>query len=73
MLDIFYAKVVNNKGKGDITHCVAPQARSDGDRSIAVGGKNFLELVVCMFFGLGETIHALADFDIDVLVVNEGA
>ena len=65
---IFDAKVVNNKGEGDVTRCMIPEGRGAGDRRISKLGEGYFRPVIGNAAGLFETLHAFADLHVDPTV-----
>jgi hypothetical protein len=67
--DVFYAKVVDDKGELDWTGLVFLKAWCVFGRDVAECGKVFAQLVVGDDAGLRESVHALADFIVNISVV----
>ncbi len=70
--NIFDAKVVDNKAEGDRAGGMMEEARSVFGRTVAKGGKMFDKAVVCKDSSLREAVHAFANLDHDIAVVDEG-
>ena len=68
--DVFYAKVVDVEGELDRPGLVFPKAWCVFGRDVAKCGKVFALLVGGDDAGLREAVHALADFNVNVSVVN---
>lgn len=63
---VFDAKIINSESEGGATIGVTPKTWSVWDWMITVWGKMCLELIVGKYGGFFESVHAFADFDIDV-------
>ena len=70
-VDVFDTKIINNQHEGKVVQSMFPQAQGDWHWSEPMWGKEFGEAVIGNVAGLGEPIHAFADFNVDVLVVDE--
>jgi hypothetical protein len=68
--DVFYTKVVDNEGELDRPGLVFPKAWCVFGRDVAECGKVLTQLVVGDDAGLREAVHARADFNVNVSVVN---
>ena len=62
----FDAEVINRESERGATIGVAPEAGSVRDREVTVRGKVRGELIIRKDGGFLETVHTLADFDVDV-------
>jgi hypothetical protein len=69
--DVFYAKVIDDEGKGDGSGFVAPEPRGEVGRLVAVLGQVLFEALIGDDASLGQTIHAFSNFDVDPSVVHE--
>jgi hypothetical protein len=69
--DVFYAKVIDDEGKGDGPGFVAPEPRGEVGRLVAVLGQVLFEALIGNDASLGQTIHAFSNFDVDPSVVHE--
>ena len=65
---IFDAKVVDNKGEGDVTRHMLPESGGTGDSRISKLGKVDFQPVIGDAEGLFETRHDFADLHIDPAV-----
>ena len=69
---VFDAKVIYHQSKDKVTVEVLPEASGDRHGDIAMGEQEFGKAVIGNASGLGEAVHALADFNEDVAIVLEG-
>jgi hypothetical protein len=70
-VSVFDTKVINNESKNDVTCVVFPQAGGDGCRGIAIGCKEGSEAVISNLTSLRKAVHAAANFNINVVVMDE--
>ncbi len=63
------AKVVHNKTEHDVARVMPPKAVREWERCVPVGLEEGNELVVGDASGLWQSVHATADFDVDVSIV----
>jgi hypothetical protein len=61
----FYPKVVNNEAENDTASEVTPEARSVLALVVTLFGQSLFKELVYDDAGLGEALHAFANFDID--------
>ena len=66
--DIFDAKVVNDKGEGDVTHHMLTESRGTGDRHISKLGEVYFKPFIGDGDGFFETRCAFTDLHIDPAV-----
>jgi hypothetical protein len=64
-VDYFYHKVINNKAENDTAPDVTPEAWSVLALVVTLFGQSLFEELVGDDAGLGEAVHAFANFDID--------
>ena len=69
--NVLDAEVVDDKSEGDGPSGVAEETRCVSSGGVAVKGEVFLEAVVCKDAGLGKAVHAFADLNHDLVVVDE--
>lgn len=69
--DVLHAKIVDNKGEGDRPGGVAPQARGQGGRGVTVRCKEGSETVGQFARLVGESVHAFADLNVDVVTMDK--
>ena len=70
-VDVFNTKIINNQRESEWTGVVLPKAWRDRDRGITEGRKELGQAIVGDFSGLREAIHAFANFNLDIVIVNE--
>ena len=68
-VSVLDSKIVNDQGEDEVGFVVAPQPGGDRNGSVAFGGEERGELVVGNASGLRESVHAAADFGVDVTFV----
>jgi hypothetical protein len=78
MLGVFTAnildtKIVDDKGENDRAGRVLEKARGVSTLVVAMGGKVRDKGIICNFSSLGKAVHAFADLDINVAVMDKGA
>ena len=71
LVDIFDTEIINHEGERKGAGGMGPQARRDGYRGIAVRREELDETIIGEASGLGQAVHALSNFDVDMTVVNE--
>ena len=71
LADIFDSKVVNDERARDRSGFVVPKTRGEVGRFVPVLVEVFFEALVGDDAGLWETVHALADFDVDPPILNK--
>jgi hypothetical protein len=64
------AKIVHHETEHDVSRVMPPKAVREWERCVPVGLEEGNELVVGDASGLWQTVHATADFDIDVSIVD---
>jgi hypothetical protein len=69
--DVFYAKVIDDKGKGDGPGLVAPEPRGEVGWLVAVLGQVLFKALIGDDASLGQTIHAFSNFDVDPSIMHE--
>jgi len=68
--DVFDTEIVDDERESDGTAIVFPESGSDSARGVAVGSKEFAEIIIGNAAGLGKTIHAAANLNAHVSVVD---
>ena len=68
LVDVTDAKVINNESEHNVACGMPPQAMSEGAWGIAMWCKELDKLVVRNFAGLGQSIHAPLNADVDIIV-----
>ena len=66
-------EVVDHHTEGDVAGLVPPEARGQRYRFIAVGGKEFDDLIIGESSGLGQAVYTATNFDENGAVVDERA
>ena len=64
-------KIIDNEAEHDVASFVMPQSGRERQRFIAVGGEVLDELVVGESSGLGQSVHTVSNFDLNVAFVDE--
>ena len=67
---ILDGKVIHDEGECNRPCMMFPETSGEVGGSISKGGKEFLQAIIGKLASLGEAIHTLANFDIDIAVVN---
>ena len=65
------AEIVDDEAEDEVGGIMFPQARSNGDRGIAMWRKEFGEAVISNAASLGKAVHPFADLDVDVVMMDE--
>ena len=73
LADVVYPEVVDDESECDWSCAVAEETWGVSGGVVAVGCEVLREAIVCEDSGLGEAIHAFADFGHDVVVVDKGS
>jgi hypothetical protein len=68
---VFDTEVINGEGKNDVTCIVFRQAVGDGGWGITIGCKEGSEAVVSNLTGLRKAVHAAANLDVNIVVMDE--
>ena len=71
IVGVLYIEVVDNEGESEGPGAMFPEARGDGDRSIAVRSEEFDKTIIGEVPRLGQAVHALSNFDICVAIMDE--
>jgi len=64
-------KVINNQGEPNVAGVMLPESRDKGAGVVAMWEQKLLELVIGNFASLWQSIHTLANFDIDMAMVDK--
>jgi len=70
--NVFDTKIINDEAKGNRACNMAEQTRGVFCLNVTMLGKVGNKLVVGNSASLGEAIHAAADFNVDVIIVDKG-
>ena len=70
--NVFDGKIVDYEYKGDGSEGVEPKSWRVASLVISMDGESFCEKFVGEDAGLGQSIHAFLDFNINVTVVGKG-
>jgi hypothetical protein len=68
---VFDTKIINHESERDVACVVFPQARGDWGRGITVRGKERSEAVIRNLTGLRKAVHAAANLNVDIVMVDE--